>query len=105
MLNTFALVGVVNGNPAPIGQGTYYKIRLDVENTKTNRTDAIEVIAKADAVSQIRDKNVVAAQGSIGGKISDKGYLNISLFAMNVSVLSSSSGSKEMPWADDDVPY
>lgn len=104
MLNTFALVGVVNGNPAPIGQGTYYKIRLDVENTKANRTDPIEVIAKADAVSQIRDKNIVAAQGSIGGKITDKGYLNVSLFAMNLSVLSS-SGKNEMPWSDDDVPY
>lgn len=105
MLNTFAIVGIVNGNPSPIGQGTYYKMRIDVENVKASRTDAIEVIAKADAVSHIKNGSTVAAQGSVGGKVSDKGYLNVSLFAMSVSVLSSSESNKEMPWADDDVPY
>ena len=105
MLNTFALVGGVIDNPAPIGNGTYFRLRINVVNAKANRTDPVELIGKPADLDSIKAGQVVAVRGSIGGRINDKGYYNISLFCMDVTVIGGSQKQNEMPWENENVPY
>lgn len=104
-INTFAVTGVARNNATPVGQGTYYKIILDCYNAKVNRSDPIEIVGKADDMRHIPQGSFVAVQGSIGGKISDKGYVNVSLFAFTVEVITAAQAAAGSPVDDDYPPY
>lgn len=105
-INQFTIMGITRDNAAPLGQGTYSKIVLDCSNDKTNRTDVIEILGKTVDLQSVRKGSLVVCSGSVGGKISDKGYLNLSLFAMNIVVAQEPEGSKVSVFGeDDDLPY
>lgn len=93
-INQFTILGITRANAVPVGQGTYSKIVLDCSNEKTSRTDVIEVVGKANDLNSIRAGSLVCCSGSIGGKQNDKGYTNLSLFAMSVVVCQEPTGSK-----------
>lgn len=90
MLNTFSVVGEVTDEPMQLPNGSYTKIRLRLDNPLANRSEYLEVVGKSDRISgQIRSGSIVAVTGQVGGKINDKGYLNMSLWVNNVSLIQS----------------
>lgn len=90
MLNTFSVVGEVTDEPMQLPNGSYTKIRLRLDNPLANRSEYLEVVGKSDRISdQIRPGSIVAVTGQVGGKINDKGYLNMSLWVNNVSLIQS----------------
>lgn len=86
------------------------KVILDCYNKKADRTDPVEVLGRSEDFREIRKGDLVAMQGSIGGRINDRGYCNLSLFAMNIEI----AGAKEPMTAqaedededeDEDPPF
>ena len=90
MLNNYSFVGEVTESPAPLNNGAYSKLRLRLDNAKSNRSEFVEVVGKAENMSnQLQPGCIVAVSGQVGGKINDKGYFNISLWANTISLVHS----------------
>lgn len=100
-INTFAISGIARQSATPVGQGSYYKVVLDSHNSKANRTEPIEVLGKSEDFQKIRPNDAVCVQGAIGGRINDKGYCNLTLFALTVEIFSPAMG---VDYADDNEP-
>jgi len=100
-INTFAISGIARQSATPVGQGSYYKVVLDSHNSKANRTEPIEVLGKSEDFQKIRPNDAVCVQGAIGGRINDKGYCNLTLFALTVEIFAPAAG---VNYADDNEP-
>jgi hypothetical protein len=100
-INTFAISGIARHAATPVGQGSYYKVVLDSHNSKANRTEPIEVLGKSEDFQKIRPNDAVCVQGAIGGRINDKGYCNLTLFALTVEIFAPAAG---VNYADDNEP-
>jgi len=95
MLNSYSIVGEVMESPASLPNGAYSKMRLRLDNAKSNRTEIVEVVGKSDTLSdQFRPGCVVAITGQIGGKVNDKGYANLSLWASSASIVVGNAGHR-----------
>ena len=53
----------------------------------------------------IPQDSFVAVQGSIGGKLTDKGYVNVSLFAFTFEVITAAQAAAGSPVDNDYPPY
>lgn len=106
MINNYAIVGEVAESAQTLPNGSYAKLRLKVTNSQ-NRTEMLEVISKVgEWTSTALPGAVVAISGSIGGKLNDKGYLNLSLWARDINIVVASNAKITSPDEyDDDVPY
>lgn len=106
MINNYSIVGEVAETATTLPNGGYAKLRLKLTNSQ-NRTEVVEVISKTgDWTSTAMPGAIVAVSGSVGGKINDKGYLNLSLWARDITLVSASSGKIDPPFDEnDDVPY
>lgn len=106
MINSYSIVGEVAESATTLPNGGYAKLRLKLTNS-LNRTEMVEVVSKVgDWTQTALPGAIVAVSGSVGGKINDKGYLNLSLWARDIILVTASSGKTDPPFDEnDDVPY
>ncbi len=106
MINNYSIVGEVAESATTLPNGGYAKLRLKLTNS-LNRTEIVEVVSKVgDWTSTATPGSIVAVSGSVGGKINDKGYLYLSLWARDIILVTASSGKIDPPFDEnDDVPY
>lgn len=103
-INTFALSGIARHAATPVGQGSYYKVVIDSHNSKANRTEPIEILGKSDDFQKIKPNDAVCLQGAIGGRINDRGYCNLTLFALSVEIFAPATGVNNS-FDDEEPPY
>lgn len=102
MLNQFAICGVLEKDPEQTRDGKYLCLRVRADDGN-GRSTLVEAICKEgdwfnDAVSGA----TVIVSGKITGRVNDKGYLNMGLWAFDVHVL---SVPEARPKKDDDAPF
>lgn len=106
MINSYSIVGEVAESATTLPNGGYAKLRLKLTNS-LNRTEMVEVFSKVgDWTQTALPGAIVAVSGSVGGKINDKGYLNLSLWARDIILIVPSDAKITTPFDEnDDVPY
>ena len=106
MINSYSIVGEVAESATTLPNGGYAKLRLKLTNS-LNRTEMVEVVSKVgDWTQTALPGAIVAVSGSVGGKINDKGYLNLSLWARDIILVTASYERANPPFDEnDDVPY
>lgn len=106
MINSYSIVGEVAESATTLPNGGYAKLRLKLTNS-LNRTEMVEVVSKVgDWTQTALPGAIVAVSGSVGGKINDKGYLNLSLWARDIILIVPSDAKITTPFDEnDDVPY
>lgn len=87
MLNQFAVCGVLKGEPEFVSNGKYLKLKI-VGDDGNGRSTEVEALAKEgpwfdDAI----DGATVIVSGKLTGRVNDKGYLNMGLWAFDVQVV------------------
>jgi len=114
MINQYAIVGKITETPKEMQNAGYLKFRVKIENEHLNRVDMLELVAKNEGewVGQATVGAIVACSGALGGKINDKGYCNLSLYAKDVKVLVQAGATRQPVAAaaasnedEEDIPF
>lgn len=111
MLNQFAICGVLEKNPEHTRDGKYLALRIRADDGN-GRSTLVEAICKeGDWYDNAVEGSTVIASGKLTGRVNDKGYLNMGLWAFDVHVLSvpETRPKKEeeapFPTDDDDIVF
>ena len=112
MINQYAIVGKITERPKEMQNAGYVKFRLKIENEHLSRVDILELVAKNEGewVDQATVGAILACSGALGGKINDKGYCNLSLYAKDVKVLVQAGAPRQAVASDnnedeEDIPF
>ena len=104
-VNTFVVSGIARDNATPCGKGEYYKVVVDLYNKKADRNEPVELLGRTEEFRSIARGNYVCIQGAVGGRINDKGFCNITLFAIGVEVLGEPAPANYGDTDNDEPPY
>lgn len=109
MLNQFAVCGILEQDPEWTSSGQYIKLRIRCDDG-SGRSTIVEAITKeGDWYDQSHQGSTVIVSGKLTGKINDKGYLNMGLWAFDVHVIDKGTPKKDDPpfdeTQDDDIVF
>jgi hypothetical protein len=108
LLNQFAVCGILEEAPEWTSSGQYLKLRIRCDDGN-GRSALVEAITKEGTWYEVAGEgSTVIVSGKLTGKVNDKGYLNMGLWAFDVHVVDKGTKVANPPFdetADDDVVF
>lgn len=88
MLNQFAICGILERNPEWTRDNRYLCLRIRADDG-SGRSTLVDAMAKeGDWYDDAVEGATVIASGKLTGRVNDKGYLNMGLWAFDVAIIS-----------------
>lgn len=102
MLNQFAICGILEKDPEWTKDSKYLCLRIRADDGSGRSTIVDALCKQGDWHDDAVEGATVIVSGKLTGRINDKGYLNMGLWAFDVHVLSVPEGR---PKQEEDAPF